>query len=75
MQDNKSNSAPVAQFVERYMPGASREERAEAEANVHRLIAVLIQIDERLVLEERERDSRESEERGRVRGPDNKPAL
>lgn len=53
-------------FVDHFMPYATGEERADARANVDRLVAVLVQIDERLVREERETDSRGLEECGRV---------
>ena len=44
MQDDQ----PLNVFIDHYMPGASAEEREEAVANLERLVAVLVRIDERL---------------------------
>lgn len=52
-------------FIDRYMPGANAEEREEALANLEGLIAVLVQIDERLAWEACG-DSHESDSCGRV---------
>ena len=59
-------------FIDRYMPGASEEEREQARENLRRLIAVLVRINDRVG---RERDSRESELCGRFEGSDVEPAL
>jgi hypothetical protein len=37
----------AARFVDRYMPNASPEERAEACQNLNRLVAVLVRVAER----------------------------
>lgn len=55
---------PYELLVDRYMPGASDEERVEAIANVRRLVLVLIEIDKRLSRERR--DSPESDSCARV---------
>ena len=55
-------------FVDRYMPGASAEEREDAYQNVRHLIAVLVRINERLRRKGDSDDSRESEGCGRVEG-------
>lgn len=59
MLKNHDDKRPGDLFIDRFMPGASADEREEAYVNLERLIAVLVQIDVRLVREERERDSRE----------------
>jgi hypothetical protein len=46
-----TNDHPEDIFIDRYMPGASMAEREEARANVRRLVAVLVRIDERLCRE------------------------
>ncbi len=61
MQKNNT-SRPGDIFIDRYMPGASQEEREAAYQNVERLIAVLVRINDRL--EREERDSHESGSRG-----------
>lgn len=62
-------------FIDRYMPGASAEEREEAYQNVRQLITVLVRINERLRRESEEVDSPESQACGRVEEPASKPAL
>lgn len=57
---------PGDAFIDRYMPGASQEERDDAYANLESLIEVLIQIDDRLTREAHNADSRESGGYGRV---------
>ena len=42
-------------FIDRYMPKATEEAREEAYANLRALVALLLRIDERLALEEREK--------------------
>jgi hypothetical protein len=49
---------PGELFLDRYMSNASDQAREEALANLHGLIAVLMEIDERIAQEKR--DSRES---------------
>ncbi len=49
MHDDQQNP-----FIDQYMPGASAEERAAAEANLERFVAVLVRIDERLEREKQE---------------------
>ena len=39
-------------FIDRYMPSATPEEQEEAYENLRSLVALLVQIDERLVTEE-----------------------
>lgn len=48
-------------FIDRYMPGASDEAREAAYENLKSLVALLIEIDERVTREKRaQHDSRES---------------
>jgi len=62
-----TNDQPLPDlFINRYMLGASAEERAEALANLEGLLSVLIQIDERLTWEAHNSDSRESDSCDRV---------
>ena len=61
MKPKKSDHRPGDLFIDRYMPKATEEAREEAYANLKALVALLVRIDERLALEEREqRDSHES---------------
>jgi hypothetical protein len=61
MKNKKTNYRPGEIFIDRYMPKATEEAREEAYANLRALVALLVRIDERLALEEREqRDSLES---------------
>ena len=56
-----NNHRPGDLFIDRYMPKATEEAREEAYANLRALVALLVRIDERLALEEREQhDSLES---------------
>ncbi len=55
MKNNNSERRPGELFIDRYMPGASEEAREEAYANLRALVALLVRIDERLALEDRER--------------------
>jgi hypothetical protein len=58
---NKNANRPGDLFIDRYMPKATEEAREVAYANLSALVALLVRIDERLALEERERrDSLES---------------
>ncbi len=57
---------PGMLFIDRYMPGASAEDRELAYGNVRQLVAVLVRINERLRCESKERDSRESDSCDRV---------
>ena len=41
-------------FIDRYMPGASTDEREEAYANFERFVAVLVRIDNRIRLEKQQ---------------------
>ncbi len=58
MQDDQ----PPNVFIDRYLPGASAEEREEAAANLERFVAVLVRIDERIEREKRDtiRQNRDS---------------
>lgn len=47
---DKTHSADI--FIERYMPGASKEARNDARENVTRLVAVLVRVNDRLKREE-----------------------
>lgn len=58
MKNEKSDHRPGDLFIDRYMPKATEEAREEAYANLRALVALLVQIDERLALEERERRDR-----------------
>ena len=61
MKNKKTEHRPGDLFIDRYMPKATDEAREEAYANLRALVALLVRIDERLALEEREqRDSLES---------------
>jgi len=61
MKNKKNDHRPGDLFIDRYMPKATEEAREEAYANLRALVALLVRIDERLALEEREqRDSLES---------------
>lgn len=61
MKNKTTDNRPGALFIDRYMPKATEEAREEAYANLRALVALLVRIDERLALEEREqRDSLES---------------
>jgi hypothetical protein len=61
MKNKKSLHRPGELFIDRYMPKATEEAREQAYVNLRALVALLVRIDERLALEEREqRDSRES---------------
>lgn len=61
MKYKKHDHRPGDIFIDRYMPEATEEAREEAYANLRALVALLVKIDERLAMEERERlDSRES---------------
>ena len=52
---------PGELFLERYMPLAGEQERADAYENLSSLVAILVEIDQRLAGEGREqRDSRGS---------------
>jgi len=60
MKNKKIDHRPGDLFIDRYMPKATEEAREEAYANLRALVALLVRIDERLALEEREkRDSHE----------------
>jgi hypothetical protein len=61
MKNKNSNHRPGDIFIDRYMPKATEEAREEAYTNLRALVALLVRIDERLALEEREQaDSLES---------------
>ncbi len=51
MKDNQLSPGDL--FIDRYMPGASAEEREEAEKNLERFVAALVRIDKRLEWEKR----------------------
>lgn len=69
----QNDTRPEDFFIDRYMPGATTEQREEACENMRAFIAVLLRINLRIAQEEH--DSRESEVCGRVELPDNTPAL
>ena len=61
MQNKQQERRPGELFIDRYMPKATEEAREEAYANLKALVALLVQIDERLALEDQERhDSQKS---------------
>lgn len=61
MKNKQPERRPGELFIDRYMPKATEEAREEAYANLKALVALLVQIDERLALEDQERhDSQES---------------
>jgi hypothetical protein len=53
---------PGCLFIDRYMPDATPEEQEEAYENLRSLVALLVQIDERL-------DAEEMEMRGMLQPP------
>ncbi len=55
MKNEDIDHRPGELFIERYMPKATEEAREEAYANLRALVALLVRIDERLALEEREK--------------------
>jgi len=55
----QNDQRPGLIFVDRYMPGASTEERETAYQNVRQLVAVLVRINNRLRREAQECDSPE----------------
>ena len=65
----QSDTRPGDVFIDRYMPGASAEEREEAYQNVRQLVAVLVRINNRLRREAQERDSPESDSCARFKSP------
>ena len=54
MKNKNMDRRPGDLFIDRYMPKATEEAREEAYANLKALVALLVRIDERLALEERE---------------------
>ena len=54
MKNKNTDHRPGELFIDRYMPKATEEAREEAYANLRALVALLVRIDERLALEERE---------------------
>jgi hypothetical protein len=56
----KPKNRPGQLFIDRYMPTATHAAREAAYENLRGLIAILVEIDDRLAREARERDSRES---------------
>ena len=54
MKNKNTDHRPGDLFIDRYMPKATEEAREEAYANLRALVALLVRIDERLALEERE---------------------
>jgi len=70
-RDMRQTSDPYELLVDRYTPGASEEERAEARRNMDQFIALLIRIDDRIAQESCAPDSHETERCGRVE-PDSK---
>ena len=61
MDDKSSPRRPGDLFLERYMPTATETEREAARENLRTLVAILVEIDDRLSREKRrKRDSRES---------------
>ncbi len=68
MTNETSEKRPGDLFLDRYMPTASDEEREEAYENLRGLIAILIEIDDRLTREKRaRRDSRKAGAQGKIR--------
>lgn len=61
----KDNGHPADLFVDRYMVGASDEQRAEARENVVQFVAILVRIDARIKRERRSSDSSETDSCGR----------
>ena len=55
MKNKNMDHRPGDLFIDRYMPKAAEEAREEAYANLKALVALLVRIDERLALEEREK--------------------
>jgi len=55
MKNKKNNQRRGELFIDHYMPKVTEEAREEAYANLRALVALLVRIDERLALEERER--------------------
>jgi hypothetical protein len=55
MKNKKANHSRGEIFIDRYMPKTAEEAREEAYANLKALVALLVRIDEHLVLEEQER--------------------
>ena len=49
--DTAPRLPPEDRIIERYMPDASPEEKAEARENLHRLAKVLMRIEDRMPLE------------------------
>jgi hypothetical protein len=71
-----SPAHPEDIFIDRYMPGATSEQREEARQNVRNLVAVLVRINARLrETERRKSDSPESTEGGRVGIPALEPNI
>jgi hypothetical protein len=60
--EKEPKNRPGQLFIDRYMPSASAAEREAAYENLRGLIAVLIEIDDRLAREMHGHDSRESRE-------------
>lgn len=62
MQEQPRERRPGDLFLDRYMPNATEQEREDAYENLRGLIAITVEIDDRLTREKRvESDSRESE--------------
>jgi hypothetical protein len=57
----KTQARPGQLFIDRYMPSASAAERETAYENLRSLVAILVEIDDRIARESRERDSHESQ--------------
>ena len=69
----QNDTLPEDIFIDRYMPGATPEQRKEASENMRALIAVLLRINLRLAREEC--DSRESDSSDRFAVPGDTPAV
>jgi hypothetical protein len=54
MKNKTNDHRPGDLFIDRYMPKATEEAREDAYLNLRALVALLVRIDERLALEERE---------------------
>ncbi len=75
MSQNASQH-PIDLIITRYMPHASAEERQEASENVRHLVAVLVQINERLFHEDQSQaDSAKSQMCDTIRAPESQPAI
>ncbi len=67
---------PIDLFVVRYMPHARADEHEEASENVRHLVAILVQINERLFREDKNQvDSSKSQPCDTIQTPGSQPAI